>query len=310
MIEIARILCPVDFSDTSSRALDVATAAARWYGARLDVLHVHQEQLPVDIIPSLAAAPAVQYASREAVHAEIHSLATRFVERALAAGVPVDLAVRDHSSVHEAILEYAAQRRPDLIVLGTHGRSGLERWLLGSTADRIVRTASCPVMVVPPRADNLVSPGDVEFDSILCGVDFSEGSLSALEWAMSLAEEADAHLTLLNVIEVPPELEAGEFSAPADVAAVRAEAEARRLVKLRELVPDAVREYSHVHTAVAEGSAYREILRAARERRSDLIVVGTQGRGAVDRLVFGSNAQQVIRAAPCAVLTVPAGGGR
>ena len=112
---------------------------------------------------------------------------------------------------------------------------------------------------------------------------------------------------VLNVIEVPPGLQALDFATAVNVAEVRAEAEARVQARLRELIPASVREYCHLHTAVAEGSASREILRLAKERRCDLIVMGVQGRGAVDRFVFGSNTGRVIRAASCPVLTVPAG---
>lgn len=307
MVTIKRILCPVDFSDTSSRALDYAAAAARWYGARVDVLHVHAEVPAVSVIPSLAPAPAAQFADREEEHAQVQELTSRLARGVLDKGVQGNVSIVDGPDAHRAILAYAARHHSDLIVMGTHGRTGIERWLLGSTTDRVVRKAACPTMVVPPHADEAVPPGAVNFDSILCAIDFSEGSLVALEYALSIAEEADAHLTVLNVIEVPPELEPRNFGTQVDVDRIRAEAEAERLRRLRALVPDEAREYCHLHTAVTEGSAYREILRTADQRRSDLIVMGVQGRGAVDRLMFGSNTSQVVRAANCPVLIVPRG---
>ena len=308
MITIERILCPIDFSGSSERALDYAAATARWYEARLDVLHVHHELPVVDIIPSLSPNPAEQLAARDDTHAQIQELAAGLVQRVEGTGVLVDLAVKDERDVHRGILDYAAERDSDLIVMGSHGRSGVERWLLGSVTEKIVRRARCPVLVVPPQSSEAAAPaGDVEFDSILCAVDFSDGSRAALAYATSLAEEADAQLTILNVIEVPPELEEHDFASPFDVNQVRAEAQARRLDRLRALVPEAAREFCEVHAVVSEGSAYREILREALGRRSDVIVMGTQGRGAVDRLVFGSNTSQVVRAAQCPVLTVPTG---
>ena len=307
MIEIARILCPVDFCEASERALEYATATARWYGSRLDVLYVQQEVPVVGMIPSLVASPATQIATRSVENARLHTMAAGMVQRVVDAGVPVDLAVRDARDVGRAILDQALDRDIDLIVMGSHGRTGLQRLFLGSVAEKIIRQASCPVLIVPPLSDNAAPVGDVGFDSILCAVDFSMGSRAALEYAISLAEEADAHLTILNVIEVPPELQAHSGAAPFNVDAMHAEAEARALEQLRQLIPASVREYCHLHTAVAEGSAYRVIVRSAHERRCDLIVMGVQGRGAVDRFVFGSNTDRVIRAASCPVLTVPAG---
>jgi nucleotide-binding universal stress UspA family protein len=307
MIEIRQILCPVDFSAPSERALAYAAATAKWYDARLDVLHVHWEVPAVNPIPSLTPDPAAQLSQRDLGHAQIFEMATRLVQPVQDADVPVHLEVRDERAIHRGILDYARERNVDLIVMGTHGRSGVERWLLGSTADKVIRKAACPVLIVPAAADQAAPAGDVEFDSILCPVDFSAGSLVALEYALSMAEEADAHLTLLHVIEVPPELQAHDGMEEPNVDRIRAAAEARQLRRLRELIPDAAREYCHVHTAVAEGSAYREILRYAGETRSDLIVMGVQGRGAIDEFVFGSNTAQVIRAAAHPVLTVPPG---
>jgi nucleotide-binding universal stress UspA family protein len=136
-------------------------------------------------------------------------------------------------------------------------------------------------------------------------VDFSEGSLRALEYAVTLAEEADARLTVLHVIEVPPELREDPLAEGFDVDRVRAEAEARSLQHLRELIPQDARTYSTVETAVREGAAYHEILKVAAEQGVNLIVMGVQGRGALDLLLFGSNTARVTRTATCPVLIVP-----
>lgn len=128
--------------------------------------------------------------------------------------------------------------------------------------------------------------------------------MRALEHAMSMAEESDARLTVLHVIEVPPELRENPVSPEFDVDRVRAAAEAACLQRLRELIPAEVRTYCTVETAVREGAAYREILKVAAEGSADLIVMGVEGRGALDRMVFGSNTARVVRAATCPVLIV------
>jgi nucleotide-binding universal stress UspA family protein len=160
-------------------------------------------------------------------------------------------------------------------------------------------------MVVPPRLDGVPASG-VSFKEILCPVDFSAASLRALTYAMSLEEESDGRLTAVHVIEVPPELYASPMPDFVNVAELRAAAEAESLRRLRALIPEAVRTYCTVETVVAEGRASREILQLAANRKTDLIVMGVQGRGAFDLLMFGSNTHHVIRAAACPVLTIHA----
>jgi nucleotide-binding universal stress UspA family protein len=144
----------------------------------------------------------------------------------------------------------------------------------------------------------------VAFKRILCAVDFSDSSLSALAYALTLAEETDAHLTLLHAIEMPPELRENPLAPDFDVDRIHAAAEAEARRRLRDLVPEAARTYCTVETAVVEGRAYRRLLQQAAAQKSDLIVMGVHGRGALDLLLFGSTTHHVIRAAACPVLIV------
>ena len=122
---------------------------------------------------------------------------------------------------------------------------------------------------------------------------------------IGLAEEADAHLTVLHAIDVPPELREAVGPAGLDVDAVRAAAEAEALRRLRELIPDEARTYCAIETAVREGAPFRQILRVAAEDHADLIVMGVQGRLAIDLAMFGSNSARVTRGATCPTLKVP-----
>ena len=124
--------------------------------------------------------------------------------------------------------------------------------------------------------------------------------------AEGLAEEADARLTLLHAIEMPPELRENPLAPDFDIDRMHAAAEAEALRRLRDLIPDHAKTYCAVETAVVEGRAYRRLLQRAAEQRADLIVMGVHGRGAIDLLVFGSTTHHVIRAATCAVLIVRA----
>jgi universal stress protein A len=158
--------------------------------------------------------------------------------------------------------------------------------------------------VVPRLGPDRTPEEPVQFRRILCPVDFSDASIRALYYTLSMAEQASAQVTLLHVIEVPPELRANPLAEGFDVDKVRVAAETDCLDRVQQLVPKDVPKDCTVKTAVREGSAYREILRMAVERAADLIVMGVHGRGAVDLLVFGSNTARVSRAAPCPVLIV------
>lgn len=294
MIHIANILCPVDFSEFSQRALHHAEALAHWYGARLTILQVFVNRPAMDLPPV-----TMSDADRGQIMADMKRFAGH-----LRPEVPLDLRVREGTDIHREILSEAKAIPADLLVMGSHGRSGFERLLLGSVTERVIRQAPCPTMVVPRRAADAAPDEPVRFRRILCPVDFSEGSICALRYAMSLAEEADAKLMVLHVIEVPPEVTANPISGEFDVDRVRAAAEAQCRKRLQDLVPDSVPTYCTVETAVREGAAYREILKEAANYGTDLIVMGTQGRGAIDRLVFGSNTARVMRAAACPALIV------
>ena len=304
MIKISRILCPIDFSELSRRALRHAVATARWYDSRLTVLHVLPLVRAINVMPSLAAAPAQQIGLAATDLRHLREAALRFVQTVDPGRVPLDVIVTERHDIHREILEHARTLSADLLVMGSHGHSGFDRLLLGSVAEKVLRKATCPVMIVPPHAEHPVGAGDIDFDRILCAVDFSECSLAALGHALSMAEEADAKVTVLHVIEKPPELDAFPVSAAFNVDEVRAAAESERLRRLRALIPPSVVPYCTVETAVWEGRAWRGILHLAAERKSDLIVMGVHGRGAFDLALFGSNTHEVIRAATCPVLTV------
>jgi nucleotide-binding universal stress UspA family protein len=150
----------------------------------------------------------------------------------------------------------------------------------------------------------------VLFKRILCAVDFSDCSTHALNYAMSLAQQADAHLTVIHVLELPPELprEVHEnVVGPRNLSEYVALAEEDRRARLKDAIPENVRAYCTVDTVLATGKPYSEILRVASEEMSDVIVIGVHGRGAADLFFFGSTAQHVVRQASCPVLTLRKG---
>lgn len=302
MVSISRILCPVDFSQYSHRALDYAVAMAKWYEATVTALHVFPMAPVVDMMPSIGVGGLPPLAFTEE---DREALRTRLREFSPAAIEPcVDLVVEQAPDIRTEILDQADARKADLIVVGSHGRSGFQHLLLGSTTERILRKARVPVLVVPRKQGDDVGPPAMPFTRIVCPVDFSEASLHALTTALGFAEEADATLVILHVLEMPPELHEMQEVLTREVHDVRAEAEARALRRLGELIPEGARDYCSVRTAVVEGSAHREIIRTSLEHDADLIVMGIHGRGAIELKLFGSNTHAVLRQANCPVLSV------
>src|SRR5262245_23350735 len=202
MIDLHRILCPVDFSEPSLRALRHASAFAGWYESALTALYVNPT-LAIEATGDLGTFAVGSTAVLEARSTAAMQDLRDFVRRAVS-NRTLDVELEDGPGIADVIVTRAGSLPADLIVMRTHGRTGIERLLIGSVAERVLRTAPCPVMVVPPR--DVVPTETVSFKHLVCAVDFSASSLAALRWALSLAEEADAHLWLLHTIEVPPEL--------------------------------------------------------------------------------------------------------
>lgn len=296
MIAINRILCPIDFSEYSEHALEFAVRMAAWYRATVHVIHV-MPTLPPSTIS------AVGEASRQLAHKNL-ALA---VDRCWRADVAIEQQLVESVDAAGRILERADAIDADLIVTGSHGRTGLTRVLLGSVVESLLHRSHRPVLVVPSHLAGSRRAKPLGFSRVLCAVDFSAASLSGLAYALSIAEEADARLTLLNVIEKPPELEHSPLEPDFDIARYHADAEAKQLTRLRALIPEKARDYGTVETAVLEGSASREVLRLAMVQEADLIVIGVHGRHALDLAIFGSNSKDVVVKARCPILVVPAG---
>jgi nucleotide-binding universal stress UspA family protein len=296
MIDINRILCPIDFSEYSDHALRYAMKMAAWYGAELHVLHVMPPMPP-------SATSALTGAARQLVAKNLNAAVERWREPA----VDVATELIESAETSAKIMERADALDVDLIVTGSHGRTGVKRVFLGSVVEPLLHRCRQPVLVMPAGLNERRLEHPVGFERIICAIDFSAASLTALAYALSIAEEADATLTLLNVIELPPELINPPQPPDFNIERARAEIGAERLTRLRALVPEHARDYCTVETAVLEGGASRQILRLAEQQPADLIVLGVHGRNALDLAVFGSNSKDIISRAHCPVLIVPAG---
>ncbi|MSO84129.1 MAG: universal stress protein [Acidobacteria bacterium] len=184
MIEIKRILVPIDFSDHSRHALDHAVAMARWYDSTITLLHVYSTVPVAAYAPGTTMHPSVAMTpmDRDALLA----LMRRFAEDEAGADRPIQCETCEGAAAAETLAR-AKALPADLIVMGTHGRSGFERLLLGSVTEKVLRKASCPVLSVPRGARDAVPALPVLFKDILSTIDFSDCSINALNYAMSLA---------------------------------------------------------------------------------------------------------------------------
>lgn len=306
MLQFNNVLCPIDFSETSTRALTYATALARWYDAHLEVLHVVPAVEP-EGSPTHFDTAGGAWPSREQLILAIES--------AIAAAGAGDLksrALAQEGRAHEIIAGRARALPADLLVMGTHGRSGLNRLLLGSVAEKVLRQVTCPVLTVPPGAPHTAEK-PVVFKKILCAIDYSPSALKALQHALDLGRQAGGRVTVLYALEYMDSDEVLEPSVfdPCHRAVVERRRRRQELIdhtrrRLHALVAQEPTTWSEIEEVVAVDRAYKAILRHAEEVTADLIVMGAQGTGGVELMLYGSNTQHVVRAAPCPVLTVRA----
>jgi len=295
------VLCPTDFSEFSRRAIDHAVAHARWNQAELTLLHVHPFLVPRGgDTPYFPSGLPLDAATRARLLADLETAA----EPARAAGLEPELLLIE-GDPSEEILRQARAMAADLIAMGTHGRRGFDRWILGSVADRVVHKARCAVLTVPrPLEGARWTPGQL-YDSILCPVDLP-GSEAILEAAFEVARSARARLTLLHVLEDLPQHEAAARLAHLDWATFHEGLEQDARHRLRTAASSQPSDGCQVGEVVASGKPYREILKLADTAGASLIVMGIHGRNPLERLFFGSTTFHVLRQAGCPVLTVRA----
>jgi len=292
---IKNILCAIDRSPSSLQAFGYAIALAKWQRARLNLLEVIEEAPP----PGVSRAP-----TSDGVPAEARKALERDLRRVLtarrASDVKVKISMRKGNVVQE-ILAQGRTSRSDLIVIGTHGRGGVQRLVLGSVAEKVLRLATCPVLTVR-RGVRLARRSRSPFETILCPTDFSAAANKAVAYAKRLGKEADAKLILLTAVDWP--FGTAVMSGP--VAELRKSIELEASESLARLLPRAANG-PRAQAIVALGKASAAIVKGARARSADLIVMGVSGRGALDVALLGSTTHHVIREGAWPVLTVQTG---
>lgn len=290
-----KILCAIDLSDFAAPILAHAVALARYFGAEVAAVHVLARWAPPASLATYPGGMMQIPEAREVITKELRTL----VEPFTADGNRIQLHTSEGDAA-KAIVRYADEWAADLLVIGTHGRSGFDRFTLGSVAEKVLRKASGPVLTLPPGVARTV--GEVAYRNILCPTDFSHCSESALDLAVALGLKADAAITALHVIEALDGEQ--ELNGPPYIAELRRRQCETERESLRELTSARTAAGSRIAELVVLGRPHLEIVRVATERRADLIVMGVRGRGSVDLALFGSTTNQVVRRATCPVITV------
>lgn len=290
MLGIKRILCPVDFSECSAKAYEYAHSIARHYGAKLFVQHVAERV----ITPFDGYEPQNQFEELYAHQSDEAQKRYRELAGSVADGVEQEFVFQRWGPAADFILLFAEDYEIDLIVMGTHGRRGLDRLIMGSVLERVLRKTRSPILAVRSPHPDAPKAGDhpVNIRRILFCTDFSEDSPRALEYALSLAMQYDAELSLLHVLEGTrgePEIEQQKQNA---------------LASLQEGLPSEAADWASIVPVVRAGKAYEEIIRHATEIQSDVIIMGVRGRNPVDLTLFGSTTHRVVQLGPCPVLVV------
>jgi nucleotide-binding universal stress UspA family protein len=295
MIKFSHVLYPTDLSHASRPALRHAAAVARWYEASLTVLHVVPTFEPIAVPSETTGAPGSQVEPPS--QAEVEAAVRRSLPADTIEGLDVRVVAAAGDPV-KVIVEHARSSSADLVVMGTHGRSGFRRLVSGSVTESVLGAAPCPVLTVPPHADGDATP-HATFRRLLCATDFSPASKRALTVGLDLARQSNGRVTVLHTWHVEDEPRVHAY-----VGDIRHQLEERARAALHDLVAAEPQTWCDIDEIVAMGSASHEILRVAAEQASDLIAMGAQSHHGLGLTLVGSTTQHVVRAAECPVLVV------
>jgi nucleotide-binding universal stress UspA family protein len=285
-VTFRHILFATDFSAAANSALPYAAGLARSFGAKLYALHVKEPAnyaLPPELWQSAQLADDREIQRlRDAVSRDFPDITPEILE--------------GEGSVWHALASAIETLRIDLIVVGTRGRTGVEKVLLGSQAEEVLRRAPCPVLTVGPRAQSEDGRRG-KITSVLYATDFGVASIAAAPIAVSLAEEYQTRLTLLHVIE---NRDAHQTDTPEEFGESRER-------HLRALIPDEANFWCAPHFVVEQGVPADKILEVARRANADLIVLGVHKPegvpGASTHLPIAT-VHHIVAHAECPVLTV------
>jgi nucleotide-binding universal stress UspA family protein len=283
------ILLPTDFSETANHAEAQAVAMAQRHGSRLELFHVVE---PYGEPPPNMMGTVRDYI--ESLELAADKTLSSKAEAIRASGVEVSYSKTHHVSPFDAIAGKVTNSKPDLVVIGTHGHGGFQHLVLGSVAEKLLR--SVPVNVLTLHINSPPISSDRDFARILVPVDFSEHSSHALEAAFALLAD-EGRLHLLHVVHSPvhPSVYPNSFTPVEADAALTSSVQAQ----LDNWIGS-----RRAQSLIRVGDPAHRILEARDESAAELIVMGTRGLSGLSHLLLGSVTDRVVRRSPVAVLTV------
>ena len=300
---IQNIVVPIDFSQMSVQATEFAEQLARRFGASIHLAHVHQFNYAADFVaPAGSIVPfsfmPYKQEIEESVLEELHSVARRCCVSSARCHVLTGAPAFDE------ICRLAQTIPADLIIMPTHGRTGLKHVFLGSTAERIVQHSSCPVLVTRRSSARSKNGSRFTMKTILVPVDFSKCSREGLRYAIRFANEFGAKIILLHATYLGY-IYSSEGNALYDIPGLQKAARKTAERKMRDLVRSVNFGDARSEAVFTEGSPVLDICAFAKGQGVDLIITSTHGLTGLKHVLIGSIAEQVVRHAPCSVLVVP-----
>jgi nucleotide-binding universal stress UspA family protein len=280
------VVCPVDFFPASEAALSYAISLARNYDAGLHILHV---------IPPVSSVFGSEKHTAELVkktHEDSQIRLAAMAQSVKGSGVEASFEVR-FGEIDQEIVNGIDEQGADLIVAGTHGRRGVQHWLMGSVCERLLRRVSVPILTVANAKKTDVG----KIKRILVATDLSDTSSEVAAWASSIAEKYGSNITVLHVTDfvmggVP------HLYRDAVLQGINAE--------MKQLLPVPTQNLNiDIETRVEFGIPFRVVLAVAEQEKIDLIVLGTHGKSALERTLLGSTAERIVRGASCPILAIP-----
>lgn len=275
-----QILCPVDLSPASNKVLSWARLIAKPFGSRVEVLHTDWSEPPRYFTEGqLSALDAEAVLRRQTLERDLQDLA----QNVLGPGISFTVSVVEGHAV-DVILERLKEGPPDLVVMGSHGHSGVARLLMGSVAENVVREAQCPTLIV--RGPEIPA-GQRQLHRVLCPVNLTDADRECAELASGVAAALGAELRVLQTVE-----------------GKAAHSDTTRH-DLCQWVPEDVRSRCRVSEIVLKGDAAEQIILSARREKIDLIVLGAEHRSFLEFSTLGRTTERVLRHGPSSILLVP-----
>jgi nucleotide-binding universal stress UspA family protein len=277
------ILCPTDFSESATLALHYGKYLSDCFDARLLVLYADPFSPP----PYFTSGQLEDLARTiENFKEAAHEYLTRYVSEHIGGSSKVEMIVAENQTV-PAILLTAEEKKVDMIVIGTHGRSGINRLMLGSVTEKVLHETDHPVLTVRERK-GAAELSKASVQQVLCPINYTEVALMALDHAVAISKCFEAELVVLHVIE----------SHSTDIK------EKDEHSRLCAWIPDDLRLRCSLKEIVRRGDAADQIIEVSSSASCDMIVLGAQHKHFQDTTVLGTTTIRVTRHAPCPVLTV------